>query len=144
MNRLPFRFNDKVEALLAADLDEQRPIGIVGSERRRHFEPGGQLRVDFDRLILFKLFRKAPFNAGGIIHNMLEDRLRRVFQHVLQIAHQLFLLEKLLCVILIVSYPLVFDAVDKGQPFGSVDDLTRDFDESLWVALEVFQADRIP
>lgn len=70
---------------------------------------------------------------------MLVNRLFGVGQHVLQVAGQLFSLEKLLGVEFLVSYPLVLDAVDKGQALGAIDDVRHQFDERLQIPFEIRQ-----
>src|SRR5882762_9322381 len=45
-----FRFDYEVKALLPVDLDEDRPVGIVASQRGRHFKPTRKLGVDLHRL----------------------------------------------------------------------------------------------
>jgi hypothetical protein len=68
---------------------------------------------------------------------VLEDGFLRVFQYVPQIARQFLLCEQLLCIVAVVSYPLIFDAVDKREALGAIDDFTGNFNEGLRITLEI-------
>ena len=46
-------FHHELQALRAVFFAQNCPIGVVGSERRWHLEPAGQLGIDFHRLVLF-------------------------------------------------------------------------------------------
>jgi len=81
-----FRLDHKVKALLPVDLDKDRPVGIVTPQRGRHLEPGRKLGVDLYRFIFLKLFSERPFDAGRVVHHMLEDGFGGVLQNVSQIA----------------------------------------------------------
>lgn len=47
------RFNNEIQALPPVDLKQHGPIGIVGSEGCRNFEPAGKFRIDLDGVVLF-------------------------------------------------------------------------------------------
>src|SRR5581483_3081544 len=59
--------------------------------------------------------------------------------HVLKVASQLLLLEQLLGVVDIVTNALVFYAVHKREPLGSIDGLCRQVNKLLGVAFKVVQ-----
>ena len=130
-----FGLDHEIEAFVAVDFDKHRPIGIVGAQRRRHFEPPRKLGVDFHRLVFFELLGEGSFDAAGIINDVLEDRLLRVLQHVPQITCQLLLRKQLLRIVVLVADALVFDPIDNGQSLGAVDHFACDLDEGLWVGV---------
>src|SRR3546814_11131133 len=60
-------FDDEIKAFLAIHLHENRPIGIVGSKRRRHFEPAGELGVNLHGLVLFELFGESALDRTSVV-----------------------------------------------------------------------------
>ena len=70
---------------------------------------------------------------------MLVDGFLR-FQRVLQIARQLFLLEQLLRIVMVIANPLIANAVNQREPLGAVDRFFGDVDELLRVPLEIGQS----
>ena len=109
--RAALRFNHEVQPLPPVGIDQYSPIRVVASEGRRRREPSGKLGVHLDGGVLLKLVRKIGLNAR-FVDDLLVDRLSCIFEHVLQMAGQLFLLEEFLRVIVLVSQALVLDAVD--------------------------------
>src|SRR3546814_13061128 len=87
-------FDDEIKAFLAIHLHENRPIGIVGSKRRRHFEPAGELGVNLHGLVLFELFGESALDAARVIDNMLEHGFMCVLENVLMLSGTLLLTDQ--------------------------------------------------
>ena len=74
----------------------------------------------------------------GLVDDLLVHRLGGSV-HVPEIPRQLFVLEQLLRVVVIVAQTLILDAVHQRLSLAAVDGLGRKLDECLRVALEVVE-----
>ena len=134
-----FGFHHKVQVLGAVFFHQHGPVGVVGTQRRGHFEPAWQLGVELDGVVLLQPISEIPL-GGRVVHHVLVDRLAGILQHVLEIAGEFFLLEQLLRIDMLVAQFLVLDAIDQSQALAAVDGFGGQFDELLRVALEIMKA----